>query len=229
MKHKVHILDHAIAALTSLRAENDHLHLLVALRSSAAVSKWATTLASTASTASEALRPVLDMLTFAGEWPYAELWVLRNPKLSAMAIDRFLVKSSAMLEPALAALGTHNPSARGLSTEEDFVGRAFEQGTAQWSTNCVDASSNASRVHLLAAARIRTCLAVPVPVDGETTHVIALYDVKERAQDDKLMDFATFVTASVGNCFGAALMERACEAAVHNTPRITPKAAKVRN
>lgn len=228
VKHKVHILDHAIAALTSLRAENEHLHLLVALRSNAAVSKWANDFASTALTASEALLPVLDMLTFVGEWPYAELWVSRHAQRS-MTIERFVVKSSAMLEPALAALGRHIQSTRGLPTEADFVGQTFVQGAAQWSTSCADVCADVTRVQLLGAARIRTCLAVPVPVDGEATHVVALYDVKEREQDDKLMEFATFVTATVGNCFGAAQRKRACEEAMQNMPRIAPKATKLKD
>lgn len=170
----------------------------------------------------------MDMLTFVGEWPYAELWVSRNSQLS-MAIERFVVKSSAMLEPALAALGRHIQSTRGLSTEADFVGQAFVQGAAQWSTSCADVCVDVTRLQLLAAARIRTCLAVPVPVDGEATHVIALYDVKERAQDNKLMEFATFVTATVGNCFGAAQRRRACEEAVQNVARVAPRATKLKD
>lgn len=223
VKHKVHILDHAIRALKDLEAENDKLRLLVALRSNAAVLEWIDSFAPQASDAVTALKPVLDMLTFVGGWPYAEVWAKRSKEGGGMQMQHFTVKSSALLEPALSALGRHGVQALPLPEQSDVVGHVFLHGCAQWSGSVVEQCRDAARQQMLASARLRTCLAVPVPIDGDTTFVVALYDVRGRPEDSKLVDFATFVAVMVGNAFGAAQTQMDLETKIQSTPRVTPK------
>lgn len=226
VKHKVHILDHAIVGLKSLQAENDELRLLVALRSNAAVLDWIDSFAPQASNAVAALKPVLDMLTFVGGWPYAEIWTRKNGGRGGMQMQHFAVKSSALLEPAMSALGRHAGQGSSVSEESDIVGHVFLNGCAQWSGSVVEQCRDVSRRQMLSNARLRTCLALPVAIDGEITHVVAVYDIRERPEDSKLVEFASFVTGMVGNAFGAAQAQMEYEAKTQATPRVTPKTGR---
>lgn len=227
VKHKVHILDHALNAITALHAENNHLRLRVALRSNASLLQWIDTFAPTAPTPVDALKPVLDILTFVGGWAYAEIW----EKLPGgnFQMKHFAVKSSALLQPALANLGNFAMDAHVPNHHSDMIAHVFSTARPVWTDNVLDQCRDPARRQVLSAARLKSALALPVLVDGEVTHLVAMYDVRDRPRDPKLLKFATFVTVMVGNAFGAAQAQREYEAPSGPTPKPplkTSKAAK---
>lgn len=238
VKHKVHILDHSIMALKSLQAEIDQLRLLVAIRSNAAMLDWIDSFAPQAANAVVALKPVLDMLTFVGGWPYAEIWARKTGQKGGMEMQHFAVKSSALLEPALSTLGRHCLQGQSVCEESELVGQVFLNGSAKWCEDIVEQCRDGLRRQMLSNGRLRTCLAVPVAIDGEISHVIAVYDIRERAEDSKMMEFASFMGVMVGNAFGAARAQLEYEArskvptktgrSAPKTPKISPKTTKVK-
>lgn len=199
-RHKVHVLDHAISALTSLSAENERLRLQVAIRSPAAIVRWVDDVVPSTGGGSEALVSVLELLCFEGRWCYAEIWGMCE---GGMRAERTVVKCSGALETGFGAVRRHVEGGFVVEMDMEFAGRAFLHGCAQWERNCVGACADATRAQMLASVRVRTGLAVPVPVDGENCYVVALYDVRDRKEDSKVVDFATFVASAFGNCMGA--------------------------
>lgn len=198
-RHKVHVLDHAISALTALRAENDNLRFQVALRSPSDIARWVDDVVARSGDSKEALACVLQLLCYQGRWCYAEVWAMCE---GGIKVERALMRCSAVSEKAFSDVQRHADGYVAMM-ELEFAGRAFLAGCAQWERDCVLACLDAKRVEMLLGAKVRTGLAVPVPVDGESGYVVALYDVRERKEDCKVVDFATFVAAAFGNCIGA--------------------------
>lgn len=198
-KHKVQILDHAISSLTSLRQENAQLELMLALRSKPKIIRWVDSFVPNAPSLLAALDPLTNLICQTANWPYAECWRISD---GTIAMRSFFVRCPPVLQQALSALGrfTHSHPTH---ASQDFAGRAFETCRPAWTSSVVDACHDARRAHLIAAARLRTAFAVPVPVGGEVSHALVFYDVHQRAREEKHEEFASFAAVSVGNCYGA--------------------------
>lgn len=208
VKHKVHILDHAISAFHNLRQTNAQLELMLALRSNERIVNWVDSFAHAAPDIVSALDPVVRLITHTGAWPYAEVWRLRER--STISMDSFCIACPPMLESTLLQLAQYSQRIV-CGTTQEFVGGAFEMTRPAWTNACLDACRNEGRARLLGNARIRSAFAVPVPVAGEVTHVLAFYDVHERGRDAAHEEFASFASVCVGNCFGARQVENAVD------------------
>lgn len=214
VRHKVHILDHAIAMLAGLRAENQRLHMLVALRAEGGVEEWANNLVKEG-TAADIVRAVLDLLMFEGGWAWGEIWRLRG---TGLVVEQTVVKGAA------------GPGTGSVQVGKGVAGRVVIQGRAEW---CGE-EHDLTRKELMRQARVRTWMAVPLPVGGLVEYVVVVYDVRDRPRDVQMMKFAEYVCVTVGNCFGAERERRKREEDSMHTPKTpkaklrTPKVAKLR-
>ncbi|PXF44424.1 hypothetical protein BWQ96_05867 [Gracilariopsis chorda] len=200
VKHKVHILDHAITALQEMHQQNANLQLLLALRSRPRLVKWVDSFVPTASSIQQALDPFISLVCHTAAWPYAEVWHAQPPHINLIHTSP---RATTMHFPALNHLAHVSAAQTQLCFADDFVGKCFETRVPRWSCSPVQQCQVAQRAQLLAAARIQCAFAVPIPVAGDVSHVVAFFDVRQRERDTTQVQFAAFAAVCVGNAWAA--------------------------
>lgn len=188
VKHKVHILDHAITALGSLHKQNWQLELLLARRNAGSLIKWVDTFAPSATSFVNAINPMMRLICDMGNWPYAELLQLQQ---GGLRLESFMVASTPLLEGAFRQVGELSKG-KLVKIEGEIGGRALEQGS-YW---------GAGGRERMGAARVWGGMGVRVVVGGGGGWVMCFYDVRERERDEEHVKFARLGAAAVGNCWG---------------------------
>ncbi|KAI0564545.1 GAF-like protein [Gracilaria domingensis] len=200
VKHKVHILDHAITALQHMHQENANLELFLAMRSRPRVVAWVDSFIPTATTIQSALNPLIDLISHTGAWPYAEVWESDPPNMSLV---HSRLRGAPMQYPALSTLARFSAAHHKLPIASDFAGRSFETRAPFWTATPSQLCQVVNRAQLMAAARLNSAFSVPIPVAGEIPFVVSFYDVRQRERDPAQLHSASFAAVCLGNAWAA--------------------------
>eukprot|EP00737_Agarophyton_chilense_P002765 gb/GEZJ01003181.1/.p1 GENE.gb/GEZJ01003181.1/~~gb/GEZJ01003181.1/.p1 ORF type:complete len:348 (+),score=43.84 gb/GEZJ01003181.1/:1760-2803(+) len=200
VKHKVHILDHAVSALQHMHQENANLELFLAMRSKHKLVAWVDSYVISATTVQAALSPLIDLISQTGSWPYAEVWRTDPPNMSLVHTK---LRGSSMQYPALSTLARFSAAQHQFPIASDFTGRSFETRAPFWTSSPTQLCQVVNRAQLMAAARLRCAFSVPVPVAGEIPFVLSFYDVRQRDRDAAQLHSAAFAAVCVGNAWAA--------------------------
>lgn len=204
VKHKAQILAYAIERFQVMRCHNVELEMQLALSSPHQMHRWVRSVASSAKSLSEALKPFMAMICLTKKWKYAELW---KPTVGATSGRTSLKYVTGALPPSvqgdeLNRLRRYRTNSRRyvFRPRSGVPGRVFLTMRPEWLPLLNDPIAFPRAPHAV-HNKVEVTFAVPVVVNGSVQMVVQFYDLDRREYEVDSLNTANQIAELFGKAY----------------------------